>query len=70
MRFTEQKELRQHYYADDNKQETKFLWLPLTIDGETRWLETATIKYRVNFESNIIFSGREYYWKPYAFKNK
>lgn len=24
----------------------KFLWLPLEIDFETRWLEEATIKYR------------------------
>lgn len=27
----------------DEKTETKFLWFPVTIDYETRWLEKATI---------------------------
>ena len=25
---------------------TKFLWFPVTIEGETRWLEMANIKQR------------------------
>lgn len=28
--------------------QTKFLWFPLRIGDETRWLERATIEYRVD----------------------
>ena len=28
------------------KIQPRFLWLPLTLDGETRWLETVDVIYR------------------------
>jgi hypothetical protein len=31
-------------YCGDRKIITKFLWLPLTLDKELRWLETARIQ--------------------------
>lgn len=67
MRFTKQKELREAYLNYNKKTQTKFLWLPLTIDGETRWLETATIEYAVTYSTNLILDGRNYYWVPWRF---
>ncbi len=39
----------------------KFLWLPVTIKGETRWLEKATVTYRYEY----VEDG--YYFEPYSF---
>jgi len=47
MRFINEKVLRDAYFNNTMKRKTKFLWLPVTIDGETRWLETAIIDYKV-----------------------
>jgi hypothetical protein len=69
MRFTKEKQLREDHINSTKKTKTKFLWLPITIYGETRWLETATIEYRVDYEDGIL-SGRNYYWKPCNFINK
>jgi hypothetical protein len=69
MRFTEEKQLREDHINSTKKTKTKFLWLPITIYGETRWLETATIEYRVEYEDGLL-SGRNYYWKPFNFINK
>jgi hypothetical protein len=66
MRFTKEKQLRDDYIKSTRKTKTKFLWIPLTIYGETRWLETATIEYRVNCEDGLL-SGKNYYWKPFNF---
>ena len=66
MRFTKEKELRDDYIKSTRKTKTKFLWLPLTIYGETRWLETATIEYRVVSEDGLL-SGKNYYWAPFNF---
>lgn len=70
MRFTKQKELREAYLNHNKKTKTKFLWLPLTIDGETRWLEKATIEYVVTYNTNLTSDGRNYYWVPWRFINK
>jgi hypothetical protein len=73
MRFTKkEKELMVDHYCNDTKrQKTKFLWLPVTIDGETRWLETATIEYTVTYsEYSFPFCNRVYYWEPWNFINK
>ena len=35
MRFTKQRELQEKYLANERKLVQKFLWFPLTIDGET-----------------------------------
>jgi len=70
MRFTEQKELSHNYRKRIKKQETKFLWFPLTANYETRWLERATIEYEVYCTSPLLSHSREYYWKPVKFLNK
>ena len=70
MRFTKQKELAKAYWNSSKKQETKFLWFPLTIDGETRWLETATIEYKVDYDKSLFDNSRDYYWKPWSFVNQ
>jgi len=59
MRFTKEKEMRKLYWNHAEKIKTKFLWFPVDIDGEIRWLERATIKYRVR--SHPFFFGNEYY---------
>jgi hypothetical protein len=68
MRFTKEKELRDAYYKDTIKRKTKFLWYPITIDGETRWLETATIDYTV--KRNWAVFDVYFSWEPYCFINK
>ena len=66
MRFTKKKEMIDVYWSSKKKIKTKFLWLPITIDGETRWLEKATIEYRVDCERDFVYD--EYYvWKPLNF---
>ena len=70
MRFTREKELIECYYNSTPKiVHNRFLWFPLTIDGETRWLEEATILYRVRVEDGLFF-GKYYYWKAWEFLNK
>jgi hypothetical protein len=69
MRFTQQKKLKNHYYKCDKKVDVVFLWWPTTIDGETRWLELATIEYKVDYE-DTIFLGRIYKWIPWNFLNE
>ena len=44
----------------------RFLWWPLTIKYETRWLEFAWIKERVWFGVNVF---GEYVWQPCVFVN-
>ena len=69
MRFTKKKDMMNGYYNNARKTETKFLWWPVTIDHETRWLETATIEYRVAVRYGLILN-EHYYWQPLIFKNK
>ena len=69
MRFLKEKKLIEAYYNNSTKWEQKFLWWPLTIDGETRWLETAYILYRVR-QSEDLFCNKYYYWSPIEFTNK
>ena len=69
MRFTKEKQLIEDYWEDTKKTKTKFLWWPMTIDGETRWLETAEILYKVKWHEDWI--GNRYYdWTPIEFLNK
>ena len=70
MRFTQKKELLEAYFNDDKKTKTKFLWWPMTISGETRWLETAEIVYVVRKELNFFLDDYYYYWSPREFINK
>lgn len=46
----------------DTKVEKKFLFFPVIIDEELRWLETATIRYKFDF---IIEK-----WEPIEFVNE
>ena len=38
----------------DVKIAKKFLWFPVCIDHEIRWLETATIKYQYSSRSHKV----------------
>lgn len=69
MRFTKEKEMKDKYWNNIRKTKTKFLWWPITIDGETRWLEIAIIEYRVNYNYDL-FDDKYYYWEPFSFINK
>jgi hypothetical protein len=40
-----QKEMFDNFTNDGDKTKKKFLFLPVTLQGETRWLEYAYIKY-------------------------
>ena len=66
MRFTKEKEMISDYWSNKRKIKTKFLWWPITIGGETRWLERATIEYRVDHEEDLL-CNRYYFWKPLNF---
>lgn len=71
MRFTKKKDMMNKYYSNARKTETKFLWWPVTIDNETRWLETATIEYRVAVNSGYgLIPNEYYYWQPLSFINE
>lgn len=48
----------------DTKTKKKFLWLPLCIDGEWRWLERATIEYAYSYIPAPMPYGK---WEPVAF---
>jgi len=69
MRFTQQKKLKDNYINGVTKVDVVFLWWPTTIDGETRWLELATIEYKVDFEDSVFFN-RVYKWIPWNFLNE
>lgn len=43
----------------------KFLWLPLTIDNQTRWFETARIK-QTYTNAKEEYSETGYIWKDTA----
>ena len=48
----------------------KFLWFPVTIDGETRWLEKVKIVWKIYQSDNrgLISNEWNYYWRPVKFK--
>lgn len=48
----------------DVKHKTFFAWLPVTIHGQTRWLETITVKYMIGFNGFGNYS-----WFKEAFVN-
>lgn len=70
MRFTRKKQLVEDYWDDTERIKTKFLWWPMTINNETRWLETAEVMYKVKKENTIILPDTYYYWAPMKFINK
>jgi hypothetical protein len=43
----------------------KFLWFPVTIDYQTRWLEKVRIK-QICIQANKEFSVSGYKWENYA----
>jgi hypothetical protein len=52
--------------AGERRQEDVFLFLPLTIKGETRWLEDALVEYE--WTPGIAGPGgyRRAHWRPIA----
>ena len=70
MRFTKELETINAYYDETKIIKTKYLWLPITINGETRWLETAEIVYIVKKEYGAFTNMYYYYWSPIEFNNK
>jgi len=69
MRFTRQKEMRDAYHQKREVIKTGFLWFPLTLNLETRWLEKAEVVYKVAWGLN--YKGDEvFYWEPVKFNNK
>ena len=55
--------IKEQYELGDTKIETKFLWFPVEIKGETRWLETVTIEYICR----LYWSGAFAYWHESRF---
>lgn len=49
---------------------TKFLWLPKTINGETRWLSTQTWEERaiIVYENNWFLPLNGVFEKTYGYK--
>jgi hypothetical protein len=43
----------------------KFLWFPITIDHQTRWLEKGKVK-QICVQANREFSASGYKWENYA----
>jgi len=66
MRFTKEKEKIDAYRTNKSKIKTKFLWLPVNIGGETRWLEKATIDYKVSFGYDLM-GVKYYFWESLNF---
>ena len=65
--------IRKKNYLGDEKIVKKFLIFPLTIDGETRWLEVVKIKYLYvkkygyDYYNEFIEVYSYYKWEPVAF---
>lgn len=56
-------------YRNEIKIITKFLWWPIRINNETRWLESASIKCR--YTTKLDFLGfRELTWVPIEFVDR
>lgn len=58
--------------SGDEKIKRKFALFPITIDGETRWLEWVTIKYRfskydIHVDPITHRAYRSYGWDKYEF---
>jgi len=50
--------IKRHNYGDE-KIISKFLWFPLTIDDETRWLERVKYKKRfLRYEESVFSFNR------------
>lgn len=52
--------LSQEFHKDAVHTVTKFLWLPTCVEGEWRWLETATIE-RIAWPKEKWY-GTKFYW--------
>lgn len=55
----------------DRKTVRKFLWLPVTIGLETRWLEYATMEMEYRYFHSPVLESKAtvkvYWWKPERF---
>jgi hypothetical protein len=68
MRFTKEKDTFHAYVHGTDKIVEKFLFFPVKIDGEIRWLEKAIIAYRVGLFETLF--NTKYKWFPAEFLNK
>ena len=65
--------IRKKNYLEDEKIVKEFLIFPVTIDGETHWLEMAKIKYLYvkkygyDYYNELIEVYSYYRWEPVAF---
>lgn len=57
------------YYPGDTKTVKKFLWFPMTLQNETRWLEKAEIVYIVDLELLYDYAI-SWSWKPFRFADQ
>lgn len=70
MRFTKEKDTFHAYVHGTDKIVEKFLFFPVKIDGEIRWLEKAIITYRVEPTEGTFSYRIKYKWFPAEFLNK
>jgi hypothetical protein len=70
MRFTKEKDTFRAYVHGTDKIVEKFLFFPVKIDGEIRWLEKAIIQYRVEPTEGTFSYRIKYKWFPAEFLNK
>jgi hypothetical protein len=64
MRF----DLSRKYYVGDKRVTEKFLWWPVRVGNEVRWLEKAKIKYELT-DTMDPTTGGHIYWKAVEFLN-
>lgn len=63
MRWTKPKDPWEGFDRGDKRTVTRFLWFPLTIDKETRWLETASYEEEVTqYETGDELGYRYIFW--------
>jgi hypothetical protein len=53
---------RGYYYTN------KFLWFPMELNGEVRWLCKAKIQWKIQSDKDL-FNKTYYFWEAYNFKN-
>jgi hypothetical protein len=61
-----QERLKESFQNHSNYEISKYLWLPLTLDGKKKWFERVTIAYIVAKKSK----REKYYLKPILFLNQ
>lgn len=55
------------YKRGDERIITKFLWLPISIGDEIRWLEKATIKQKMEYRFDTTSGSSWFEWQNIQF---